>query len=88
MSREYRESLGSAAPVRQCEAVRNLPLHAQANARVALLLVGTTVKASTVALAPEERTYIAASKAAAARGEFASDGQGRAAWLGTFYNSL
>ena len=58
MSREYRESLGSTAPVRQCEAVHNLLLDAQANARVALLLAGT-VNASTVALAPEGRTAIA-----------------------------
>jgi hypothetical protein len=67
ISREYRESLDSTAPVRQCEAARNLLLDAQANAGVALLLAGT-VNASTVALAPEERTAIAVSKATAARG--------------------
>jgi hypothetical protein len=60
---------------------RSLPPDAQDDiARVVLRLVGGDTEASAVALAPEERSAIAASKAAAACGEFASDEQVRAVW--------
>lgn len=63
------------------EAARSLPPAAQDDiARVVLRLAATEDEAPPVALAPAERAAIAASKAAAARGEFASDEQVRAAW--------
>jgi hypothetical protein len=62
------------------EAARNLPPDAQDNiARVVLRLTGTDDEAP-VALSIDERASIAASKAAAARGEFATDDQVRAMW--------
>jgi hypothetical protein len=62
------------------EAARNLPADAQDDiARVVLRLAGADDEPP-VPLAPEEQTAIAASKAAAARGEFASDEQVRAVW--------
>lgn len=48
-------------------------------ARVVLRLAGTDDEASGE-LSPDERGAVAASKAAAARGEFATDEQVRAAW--------
>jgi hypothetical protein len=60
---------------------RSLPPGAQDDiAGVVLRLVGGDADASPVALASEERAALAVSKAAAARGEFASDEQGRAVW--------
>jgi hypothetical protein len=62
------------------EAVRGLPPDAQDDiARVLLQLAGNDV-AAPVALSTEERAAIAASKAAAKRGEFATDEQVRATW--------
>lgn len=62
------------------EAVRGLLPHTQDDiARVLLQLAGND-DAAPVALAAEERAAIAASKAAAGRGEFATDEQVRAAW--------
>jgi hypothetical protein len=62
------------------EAVRRLPSHHQDDiARAILQLAGSDVPAS-VFLSPEEHEAIARSKAAAARGEFASDEHVRAVW--------
>lgn len=62
------------------EAVRTLPADAQDDiARVMLQLVGSDAS-ETVALSTEERAVIAASKAAAERGEFAAEEQVRAVW--------
>jgi hypothetical protein len=61
------------------EAVRALPPDAQDDiARILLQLAGSDTEP--VALSPEEREAIAASKAAAARGEFATDEEVRATW--------
>jgi hypothetical protein len=63
------------------KAVRSLPADAQDDiARVVLRLVGTDDEASPVPLSPEERAAVVGSKAAAARGEFATDEQIRAVW--------
>ena len=63
------------------EAARNLPAAAQDDiARVVLRLAGTGDEEAPVALSPDERTAIGKSKAAASRGEFATDEQVRAAW--------
>jgi hypothetical protein len=65
---------------RALEAARNLPPEAQDNiARVVLRLAGTEDE-TPVLLNPEERAAIAASKDAAARGEFATDDEVRAVW--------
>ncbi len=62
------------------EAVRVLPPDEQDDiARIILQLTGMEDTAP-VALAPEERAAIATSKAAAARGEFATDEEVRAVW--------
>jgi hypothetical protein len=62
------------------EAARALPADAQDDiARVVLQLAGHE-ESTVVALSAEERSAIAASKAAAARGEFATDEQVRSAW--------
>lgn len=61
-------------------AARNLPAETQDSiARVVLRLTGSDDE-TPVPLSPDERAAIAASKAAAARGEFASDDQVRAVW--------
>jgi hypothetical protein len=61
-------------------AVRNLPPADQDEiARAILRLTGADDEPQ-VALSPDERAAVAASKAAAARGEFASDEQVRATW--------
>jgi hypothetical protein len=61
------------------EAVRNLPPELQDDiARVVLQLARDD--AVSVTLSPEERDAISGSKAAAARGEFATDEQVRAVW--------
>jgi hypothetical protein len=62
------------------EAARSLPPAVQDDiARIVLRLAGTD-EAPPVALSPDERAAVATSKAAAARGEFASDEQVRAVW--------
>ena len=62
------------------KAARTLPPDAQDDiARVVLRLAGAD-DAALVPLTPEEEAAIAASKAAAARGEFATDEQVRAVW--------
>jgi hypothetical protein len=64
---------------RALEAVRVLPADAQDDiARLVLQLAGEDT--APVTLSPEERAAIARSKAAAARGEFATDEQVRAVW--------
>ncbi|MSP03214.1 MAG: hypothetical protein EXR07_19530 [Acetobacteraceae bacterium] len=63
------------------EAVRELSPDAQDDiARVVLLLAGTDGEAPPVGLTPDERDAIEVSKAAAARGEFATDEQVRVVW--------
>jgi hypothetical protein len=62
------------------EAVRSLPPDVQDDiARVVLQLAGSD-ESERIVLLPEERAVIAISKAAAARGEFATDEQVRAVW--------
>jgi hypothetical protein len=64
---------------RALEVTRSLPSDAQDDiARVVLQLAGGEV--APVVLSADERAAIAASKAAAARGEFAIDEQVRAMW--------
>ena len=61
------------------EAARSLPPDAQDDiARIVLQL--SRDEAAPVPLSPDERSAIAASKAAAARGEFATEEQVRAVW--------
>jgi hypothetical protein len=63
------------------DAVRRLPADEQDEiARTILALTGATVDGEPVPLTPDERAAIARSKAAAARGEFASEEQVRAVW--------
>jgi hypothetical protein len=65
---------------RALKAARNLPPAAQDDiARVVLRLAGAEDEAP-VPLTPEEQAAVAASKTAAARGEFATDEQVRAVW--------
>jgi hypothetical protein len=65
---------------RALEAARSLPSEAQDDiARIVLQLAGSE-EAAAVPLSPDERAAIAASKEAAARGEFATDAQVRAVW--------
>lgn len=62
------------------EVARSLPSEAQDDiARVVLQLAGLD-EAAPIALSADEHEAIAASKAAAARGEFATDEQIRATW--------
>ena len=62
------------------EAARSLSPDAQDNiARVVLRLAGTDEE-QPVTFPPEQRTAIATSQEAAARGEFATDEQVRAVW--------
>ena len=62
-------------------AARGLPPAAQDDiARVVLQLLGAGDDAPLVPLAPDERAAVAASKAAAARGEFATEEEVRAVW--------
>jgi hypothetical protein len=61
-------------------AARALPADAQDDiARIVLQLAGSE-ESTVVELSAEERSAIAASKAAAGRGEFATDEQVRSAW--------
>ena len=63
------------------EAARGLPPDAQDDiARVVLRVAGTDDETVPVVLSGDERASIAASKAAAARGEFATDAQVQAVW--------
>jgi hypothetical protein len=63
------------------EATRDLPPDAQDDiARIILRLAGKDDGAQPVVLTPDERNAIVTSKAAAARGEFATDEQVRAVW--------
>jgi len=63
------------------EAARGLPSGVQDDiARVVLRLAGTDDEAPPVPLTQAEREAISISKAAAARGEFATDDQVRAVW--------
>jgi hypothetical protein len=65
---------------RALKAARSLPPAMQDDiARVVLRLAGTDDEAP-VPLTAEEKAAVAASKAAAARGEFATDEQVRAVW--------
>ena len=65
---------------RALEAARSLPSDAQDDiARVVLQLTGSE-DVALIALSADERAAIATSKAAAARGEFATDEQVRAIW--------
>ncbi len=61
-------------------AARNLPPETQDDiAHVVLRLIGVDDE-TPVPLTPEEQSAVATSKAAAARGEFASDEEVRAVW--------
>jgi hypothetical protein len=63
------------------EAVRTMPPATQDDiARVVLRLAKDDDGTSPVTLSPEERATIAISKAAAARGEFATDADVQAVW--------
>ncbi len=63
------------------EVARNLPSDAQDDiARVVLQLAGAD-DGPPVTLSDDERAAISVSKEAAARGEFATDAQVRAAWV-------
>ncbi len=65
---------------RALEAVRSLPDQAQDDiAHVVLQLAGAD-DGVPVHLTPDEQAAVASSKAAAARGEFATDEQVRAVW--------
>ena len=61
-------------------AVRTLPPSEQDKIARAMLRLTGTDDETPAALSADERAAIATSKAAAARGEFASDGQVRATW--------
>jgi hypothetical protein len=61
-------------------AVRTLPPAEQDKIARAMLRLTGTDDETPVVLSADERAAIATSKAAAARGEFASDEQVRAAW--------
>lgn len=63
------------------EAVRQLPDNGQDEiARAMLALAGESAEGEPVPLTADEQAAIARSKAAAARGEFATDEQVRAVW--------
>jgi hypothetical protein len=65
---------------RALEAARSLPSDAQDDiARIVLQLAGSE-EVAPIALSADERAAIATSRAAAARGEFATDEQVRATW--------
>ena len=63
------------------EAARKLPTDAQDEIARVVLMLAKADDSPVVTLSKEERTAIAASKDAAARGEFATDAQVRAAWV-------
>jgi hypothetical protein len=62
------------------EAARRLPPDEQDEIARAILQLASGDEISPVTLTPEEREAIARSKAAAARGEFASDEEVRSVW--------
>jgi predicted transcriptional regulator len=62
------------------EAVRRLPSAEQDDIARAIMRLAGSDLAAPVALSPDEREAIARSKAAAERGEFATDEQVRAVW--------
>jgi hypothetical protein len=62
------------------EAVRRLPPHEQDEIARAVFQLAGSAPAEPVPLSPEECEAIALSKAAAARGEFATDEEVRAIW--------
>jgi hypothetical protein len=63
------------------KAVRQLsPVAQDEIARAMLALAGSEMDGQPVPLSPDERSAIALSKAAATRGEFATDEQVRATW--------
>jgi hypothetical protein len=62
------------------EAARNLPPEMQDDIAHVVLRLASADDEPPVSLTPEEQVAIASSKAAAARGEFASDEQVRAVW--------
>lgn len=62
------------------ETARRLPPSEQDNIARAILELAGQSDLPPVPLAPEEREAIARSKAAAARGEFATDDEVRAVW--------
>jgi hypothetical protein len=62
------------------EVARRLPSDDQDDIARAIMQLAGTDLAAPVALSPEEREAIAGSKAAAGRGEFATDEQVRAVW--------
>ena len=62
------------------EAPRNLPPEAQDDIAHVVLRLASTDDEAPVPPTPEEQAAVAASNAAAARGEFASDEQVRAMW--------
>jgi hypothetical protein len=65
---------------RALAAVRTLPPDVQDGIALMMLELVGNEDAEPVALSPEERAAITLSKAAAARGEFATDEQVRAVW--------
>lgn len=65
---------------RAVAAARALPPDVQDDIARLVFMIAKEEKREPVALSPAERTAIAASKAAAARGEFATDDQVRAVW--------
>ena len=68
-------------PKQALAATRRLPPHAQNDiARVILILAERDDDTAPVELSNDECAAIAAAKAAAARGEFATDAQVRAGW--------
>lgn len=62
------------------EAARKLPPEEQDDIARAIMALAGAGEVAPVPLTPEERDAIARSKAAAARGEFASDDEVRAVW--------
>jgi hypothetical protein len=62
------------------EAVRRLPSDDQDDIARAIMQLAGSGLAAPIVLSPEEREAIARSKAAAGRGEFATDEQVRAVW--------
>ena len=62
------------------EAVRHLPSQHQDDIARAIIQLAGVGAAETVALTPDEQSAIARSKAAAQRGEFATDEQVKTAW--------
>ncbi len=62
------------------ETLRRLPSDEQDEIAHTILQLASGDDRSLVALTPDEREAVARSKAAAARGEFASDEQVRAVW--------